>query len=116
VKSACTVISRFEQVVCAEAKRGGFDGVVCGHIHKAEQSIHDGVQYLNCGDWVESCTALVEHDDGRLEILDGLAFNEGIRQAKAEGREVEESDPSPEPALAIRSTELARTWNRIFAA
>lgn len=116
VKSACTVISRFEQAVCREARRGGFDGVVCGHIHKAERATHDGVQYLNCGDWVESCTALVEHDDGRLEILDGLAFNERVRQEKGQGQETEEPESWPVPALSIRSTELARTWNRIFAA
>lgn len=45
------------------------DGVVCGHIHKAEMKTIDGILYLNDGDWVESCTALVEHFDGRLEIL-----------------------------------------------
>jgi hypothetical protein len=46
------------------------DGIVCGHIHKAELAEMDGITYCNDGDWVESCTALVEHMDGRLEILD----------------------------------------------
>jgi hypothetical protein len=46
------------------------DGVICGHIHKAEMRDIDGVAYVNDGDWVESCTALVEHMDGRLEILE----------------------------------------------
>ena len=63
VKSACNFISNFEQALVAEARAGGFDGVVCGHIHKAEQRMIGSLEYLNCGDWVESCTALVEHDD-----------------------------------------------------
>jgi hypothetical protein len=46
------------------------DGVICGHIHKAEMRDIDGIAYINDGDWVESCSALVEHPDGRLEILE----------------------------------------------
>jgi UDP-2,3-diacylglucosamine pyrophosphatase LpxH len=113
VKSACMVVSRFEESLCAEARRGGFDGVVCGHIHKAERLQRAGIEYLNCGDWVESCTALVEHADGRLEIVDGLAFNESVRRGKPLS---EEADPWPEPALTGRSTEIARQWQRTFAA
>ena len=52
-----------------EAARRGVDGVVCGHIHHPEIRAIDGVLYCNDGDWVESCSALVEHHDGRLEIL-----------------------------------------------
>jgi UDP-2,3-diacylglucosamine pyrophosphatase LpxH len=83
VKSACTFVSNFEQALVEEARRGGFDGVVCGHIHKAEMRDLDGVRYLNCGDWVESCTALVEHADGRIELLDGLAFLQTRDEARA---------------------------------
>jgi UDP-2,3-diacylglucosamine pyrophosphatase LpxH len=74
VKSACTVISRFEQTLLEEAERRGLDGVVCGHIHKAhlDEPADGSVRYYNCGDWVESGTLLVEHEDGRMEILDGL--------------------------------------------
>ena len=53
----------------SEAKRRKMDGVICGHIHKAELREVDGILYCNDGDWVESCTALVEHWDGRLEIV-----------------------------------------------
>ena len=53
-----------------EARSRGVHGVVCGHIHHAEMRLIDGVLYCNDGDWVESLTALVEHDDGRLEIVD----------------------------------------------
>ena len=70
VKKALQFIENFELAVAAEARRRGVDGVICGHIHKAEMRVIDGIQYINDGDWVESCTALVEHDDGRLEILE----------------------------------------------
>lgn len=70
VKNAVEYISRFEDAVADEARRRGVDGVVCGHIHKAEIRDIQGVLYCNDGDWVESCTSLVEHFDGRLEILD----------------------------------------------
>jgi UDP-2,3-diacylglucosamine pyrophosphatase LpxH len=69
VKNAVEYVSRFEVAVAEEAAKRGVDGVVCGHIHKAEIRPMNGVLYCNDGDWVESCTALVEHFDGRLEIL-----------------------------------------------
>tara|TARA_E500000331_G_C17138520_1_gene661641 strand:- start:141 stop:986 length:846 start_codon:yes stop_codon:yes gene_type:complete len=69
VKNAVEYISRFETVVASEVKRRGLDGAICGHIHHAEIRQIEGVTYCNDGDWVESCTALVEHDDGRLELL-----------------------------------------------
>jgi UDP-2,3-diacylglucosamine pyrophosphatase LpxH len=75
VKEAVKAIDRFEAAVAQEAKRRGCDGVVCGHIHHAEMREIDGVLYINDGDWVESCTALVEHADGRLELLDWVALN-----------------------------------------
>ncbi|WP_303978490.1 UDP-2,3-diacylglucosamine diphosphatase [Dongia mobilis] len=70
VKDAVKFIGDFEHTVAAEAKRRGFDGVVCGHIHQAALKEIDGIIYANDGDWVESCTALVEHRDGRLEIIE----------------------------------------------
>jgi UDP-2,3-diacylglucosamine pyrophosphatase LpxH len=69
VKKAVNFISDFEVAVAHEAQRRGFDGVVCGHIHHAEIRQVNGVLYCNDGDWVESRTALVEHMDGRLEIV-----------------------------------------------
>lgn len=69
VKKAVNFISDFEVAVAHEARRRGFDGVVCGHIHHAEIRDIEGVLYCNDGDWVESRTALVEHMDGRLEII-----------------------------------------------
>lgn len=69
VKNAVAFISRFEQTVAHEAQRLRVDGVVCGHIHHAETRRFGEVIYYNDGDWVEGCTALVEHEDGRMEIL-----------------------------------------------
>jgi len=69
VKKAVNFISDFEVAVANEAKKLGYDGVVCGHIHHAEIRNIDGVLYCNDGDWVESLSTLVEHHDGRLEIL-----------------------------------------------
>ena len=75
VKEAVKAIDRFETALAGEARRRGFDGVVCGHIHQAEMREVGGVLYLNDGDWVESCTALVEHHDGRLELIDWADLN-----------------------------------------
>ena len=69
VKDAVAFISRFEETVATAARKRELDGVVCGHIHTAEARDFDGLEYYNDGDWVESCTALVEHFDGRMEIL-----------------------------------------------
>jgi len=69
VKNAVSYITAFEAAVAHEAKRRGLDGVVCGHIHKAEIREIDGVLYCNDGDWVESLTALAETLDGQLVIL-----------------------------------------------
>ena len=69
VKNAVGFITEFEHVVVAEARRRGYDGVVCGHIHKAEIRTIDGVLYCNDGDWVESLTALVETERGELKLI-----------------------------------------------
>jgi UDP-2,3-diacylglucosamine pyrophosphatase LpxH len=69
VKNAVQFIDDFEALVAREAAARGMDGVVCGHIHKAEIKQLDGIVYCNDGDWVESCTALVETLDGKLEVV-----------------------------------------------
>jgi UDP-2,3-diacylglucosamine pyrophosphatase LpxH len=69
VKAAVNFVERYEHSLAAEAKRRAVAGVVCGHVHKPEIRTIEGVQYYNDGDWVESCSALVEHWDGRLELL-----------------------------------------------
>jgi UDP-2,3-diacylglucosamine pyrophosphatase LpxH len=69
VKNAVNYIGAFETTLAAEARRHGADGVICGHIHYAVIRDEHGIRYMNCGDWVESCTALAEHEDGRFEII-----------------------------------------------
>jgi UDP-2,3-diacylglucosamine pyrophosphatase LpxH len=69
VKNAVQFIDNFEEAMAEEARRRGVDGVICGHIHHAEMRDIGGVLYVNDGDWVESCTAVVERDDGRLDII-----------------------------------------------
>ncbi|MBR2692362.1 MAG: UDP-2,3-diacylglucosamine diphosphatase [Aquamicrobium sp.] len=69
VKKAVNFIGSFQNVLTEEARRSEVDGVICGHIHHAAIETVDSVQYINTGDWVESCTAVVEHFDGRFEIL-----------------------------------------------
>ena len=73
VKEAVKYIGAYEKVLTAEARRGGYDGIVCGHIHKASLSRIGGLDYVNCGDWVESCTAVVERQDGTLQLIDWAA-------------------------------------------
>jgi UDP-2,3-diacylglucosamine pyrophosphatase LpxH len=69
VKNAVNYIGRFEEMLSAEAHRHDAQGVICGHIHHAVMHEDFGVRYINAGDWVESCSAVVEHYDGRFEIL-----------------------------------------------
>jgi UDP-2,3-diacylglucosamine pyrophosphatase LpxH len=69
VKKAVDFVFKFEENLAGYCKKRGFDGVICGHIHHAEIKEINGVTYMNDGDWVESCTALVEHWDGKWEII-----------------------------------------------
>ena len=76
VKRAVAFIGAFEEAVATEATRRGVDGVICGHIHHASDRSFGGIHYLNCGDWVESCTAIVETHEGELRVVhwkDGAA-------------------------------------------
>ncbi len=69
VKNAVSFIANFEEAMAEVARSREVDGIVCGHIHHAEMRDFGGITYCNDGDWVESCTALVEHPDGRMEVL-----------------------------------------------
>ncbi|RVT97727.1 UDP-2,3-diacylglucosamine diphosphatase [Rhodovarius crocodyli] len=75
VKEAVKAIDRFEVALAGEARRRGLNGVVCGHIHHAEMRDVQGTAYMNCGDWVESCTALVEETDGTFRLIDWAQEN-----------------------------------------
>ncbi|MEW4488213.1 UDP-2,3-diacylglucosamine diphosphatase [Thalassoglobus sp. JC818] len=71
VKSVVKYISEFEQKIADHAKKMGCEGVICGHIHTPVKTEIDGLTYCNTGDWVENCTALLEHHDGTLELKYG---------------------------------------------
>lgn len=101
VKNAVAFITRFEEIVAREAGTRGVDGVVCGHIHNAEMRDIGGVAYYNDGDWVEGCTALVEHHDGRMEILhwaDAVAARTRVARLLPPPAPV--AEPQPLPAAA----------------
>jgi UDP-2,3-diacylglucosamine pyrophosphatase LpxH len=70
VKKAVEFLSNFEHAVVREARRRNAHGVICGHVHTPDMRMIDGIEYLNDGDWVESCSALVEHFDGTFELID----------------------------------------------
>jgi UDP-2,3-diacylglucosamine pyrophosphatase LpxH len=89
-KRAMNFIHSFEEHVAGYCKRKGFDGAICGHIHIAEMREIDGIAYMNDGDWVESCTALVEHHDGRWELV----------EHKPSLQDAEASQTTPAPATA----------------
>ncbi|MES2188118.1 MAG: UDP-2,3-diacylglucosamine diphosphatase [Pseudomonadota bacterium] len=93
VKRAVSYVGDFEVAVAREARKRQVQGVVCGHIHHAEMRDIDGILYCNDGDWVESLTALVEHADGRLEILD---YSERLQHSRAPRKAAD--IPMPVPA------------------
>ncbi len=99
VKRAVSFITAFESALTHEASRRGLQGVVCGHIHRAEQRDVGGILYCNTGDWVESCTALAERTDGTLELL-SLAQPRTDHLPRARRRE---------PAVAVLETSGARS-------
>ncbi len=87
VKNAVSFIGKFEEILAEEARRRGAQGVICGHIHHAADRAIGDLRYLNTGDWVESCTGIVEHYDGRIEVIHYpslLRAKEAEAQAQAE--------------------------------
>ncbi|MGM9427086.1 UDP-2,3-diacylglucosamine diphosphatase [Hydrogenophaga sp. MI9] len=95
VKRAVSHVNHFEQAVAAEARARGFQGVVCGHIHRPEMRKIDGTLYLNDGDWVESLSALVEHLDGRLELVHWHRLGHGDLSMPEPEPEAETADMVP---------------------
>lgn len=87
-------IANFEEAAAREADEEGFDGIICGHIHHPGMRSVDGTQYVNVGDWVESCTALVEHRDGQLELLRWIPEGEGVIATEASTDEDEQPIPA----------------------
>ena len=82
VKQAVNFIGAYETILVSEAAKAGVDGVVCGHIHHAALETMNGIRYVNTGDWVESCTAIVEEEDGTLRLIDWSAIVRERNRAK----------------------------------
>ncbi|MRG72053.1 UDP-2,3-diacylglucosamine diphosphatase [Alphaproteobacteria bacterium HT1-32] len=113
VKDAVDFISHFEDAVVDEARSRDLDGVICGHIHTAALKDIDGITYANDGDWVESCTALVEHMDGRLEIIDWMAMQQ---LSPLDGRfEDSEKLPAEKAEQCVSSSSLTPGFLRSMA-
>jgi UDP-2,3-diacylglucosamine pyrophosphatase LpxH len=89
VKNAVNFIGDYESTLAGEAARYQVDGVICGHIHSPVIRDLNGIGYLNCGDWVESCTAIAEHHDGRFELITWTAEQEPRRDVPVPMRAVE---------------------------
>ncbi|MEM6680824.1 MAG: UDP-2,3-diacylglucosamine diphosphatase [Pseudomonadota bacterium] len=103
VKNAVEFMSRFEDAVCKAAAERGVHGVVCGHIHHAQIKQMGDITYYNDGDWVESCTALVEHFDGHMELLYWSQHYEP-KQAMPEDDDIDAVDVGAEVAEAALVT------------
>jgi len=100
VKNAVSFVSDFERVLVREARRRGFDGVVCGHIHKAQVDTVDGLLYCNSGDWVESLTALVETLEGQLQIVTWQEIRTpGAAAPGWQDAEIESAQTQPQPVF-----------------
>ncbi|MBL9215746.1 MAG: UDP-2,3-diacylglucosamine diphosphatase [Opitutaceae bacterium] len=103
VKQAVSFVGKFEEQVAALARDRGCAGVICGHIHTPADKMIGDIHYLNSGDWVESLTAIVEHLDGRFELVRYCDFAAAHPAAPAAARgeaEAEVDEPSPRPVLA----------------
>ena len=80
VKSAVCFVDRYEELLQDLARHRKCDGIICGHIHTPEDKRVGDIHYLNSGDWVESLTAIIEHDDGRMELVRHCDFMAAIHQ------------------------------------
>jgi len=97
VKQAVSFVGKFEEQVAALARQRGCTGVICGHIHTAADKRIDGIHYLNSGDWVESLTAIVEHHDGRFELVAFKDFVTRFPMARDEPVDEGADEPLPFP-------------------
>lgn len=108
VKSAVNFIYDFEESVVRHVKDRGFEGVICGHIHAATIRELDGVTYINCGDWVDSCTAIVEHVDGRMELIHWGTQEDALPEEESAEPELPLPLPMPGISLPPREPEPAK--------
>ncbi len=104
VKGAVSFVGKYEEQLQNLARKRDCKGIICGHIHTADDKMVGDIHYLNSGDWVESLTAIVEYDDGRFEIIDYKTFCERLEEKTRERAErkarakLEDFDPDDDPA------------------
>jgi UDP-2,3-diacylglucosamine pyrophosphatase LpxH len=99
VKQAVSFVGKFEEQIAALARQRGCTGVICGHIHTPADKMIGDIHYLNSGDWVESLTAIIEHDDGRLGLITYKEFLASFPRPEAAPAE-EIDEPLQMPVLA----------------
>lgn len=99
VKSAVSFIFDFEVSVIRAVRERGVDGVICGHIHAAAIRPIQDVLYINCGDWVDSCTGIVEHLDGRMELIEWRTLAENVAPDLASAPAANDETLAPAPLL-----------------
>ena len=104
VKEAVNHVSSFEEHIARLARDRGCTGVICGHIHTPADKMLDNIHYLNSGDWVESLTAIVEHFDGRFELVDFVSF---ARDNPFPGQEPAEEPSNDEIGAETQSVQTA---------
>ncbi len=105
LKGALEFVYGFEESVAHHVRMAGFDGVVCGHIHSAAIKNIGGISYINCGDWVDSCSAIVEHDDGRMELVrwpDDQALDTDLRDEAPQMEPAHAESPTSVRAMPLR--------------
>jgi UDP-2,3-diacylglucosamine pyrophosphatase LpxH len=101
VKNAVSFIGRYEETLSHEAGKADVDGVICGHIHHAAMQDVGGIAYVNTGDWVESCTAVAENEDGTMELIKWTRLSaEGEAELKAARSGVDVAE-NPSQVLAF---------------
>ena len=113
VKKAVDFMFKFEQNLAGYCKKRGFDGVICGHIHHAEIKEIDGVMYMNDGDWVESCTALVENHNGRWEIITWTKEKDHVDTNISSNAHKQSSGPTGQNRTNIQGSDELRSSSSV---
>lgn len=106
VKKAVSFIFDFEDAVAHAAQQRGVDGVVCGHIHWPADRRIGGVRYLNCGDWVDTCSAIVEHFDGRIEVVNWGVQGGGTSARPPAAQRLPWASPADTSAAGVESSRI----------
>jgi len=103
IKRAKEYIHDYEIAVARSAKKQGFDGVICGHIHQAAMKSINGIDYFNTGDWVESCTAIVEHHEGKFELIHWLESPTHMQRLERKREKCQRENEQKQPKNTVKT-------------